>query len=458
MPSQKRHLTSGVSANAVKEAMFNKRTAIKTKKQYDSKIKTLIQYITQEGLSATALHEDGTLKLPIARGVLLDFFGCLCADGFQRDQLDGPEDVSEGSPDPYSISHIRGHRSAIVDLYTQANINLEETVSVEINNILDGYEKTINSCKLKGLMKITEGKNHLQYNGYSLLANKLFCSFPSTHRGGNWSHSLFAWPFLVLQWNLISRSESVETLMYTHIKWEGDCVTIEEQGHKGDQTGEKKFGKHVYANPYIPHICPVLALAVLIFTSGNRPEDGSRQRLFSGTNSKGRFGDILREMLKNLSEDEMVTLGCHPAQIGTHSTRKGCSTFLIGQVAGPNPCSVYLRMGHSLGKLKDAYIFEADGADQLCGRMASGLPFSDERFSTLPYHFDSSTLPWFTNAFWNSIVPGYNHYPLGFQSVIPFLLAALVYHEQYLKTTLRSNHPLLLSPVFTRNELLAQLR
>jgi hypothetical protein len=117
-----------------------------------------------------------------------------------------------------------------------------------------------------------------------------------------------------------------------------------------------------------------------------------------------------------------------------------------------------LRMGHSLGKLKDSYIFEADGADQLCGRMASGLPFSDERFSTLPYHFASYTSQYFTKDFWNSIVPGYDYYPLGFQTVIPYLLAALIYHKQYLKSTFPSYHPLLLSPVFTRNELLSQLR
>ena len=74
MPSQKRTLVSGASANVVKEAMFSKRTAVKTKKQYNSKIKTLVQYIRQEELSSTALDDDGTLKLPIARGILLDFF------------------------------------------------------------------------------------------------------------------------------------------------------------------------------------------------------------------------------------------------------------------------------------------------------------------------------------------------------------------------------------------------
>lgn len=61
----------------------------------------------------------------------------------------------------------------------------------------------------------------------------------------------------------MSRSESVDTLMMEHIDWDSDALTIEEQGHKGDQTGENKFAKHIYANPIQPHKCPVLALAVL---------------------------------------------------------------------------------------------------------------------------------------------------------------------------------------------------
>ncbi len=47
----------------------------------------------------------------------------------------------------------------------------------------------------------------------------------------------------------MSRAESVDSLMLKHIDWDCDALIIEEQGHKGDQTGENKFGKHVYANP-----------------------------------------------------------------------------------------------------------------------------------------------------------------------------------------------------------------
>jgi hypothetical protein len=75
----------------------------------------------------------------------------------------------------------------------------------------------------------------------------------------------FAWFFFVLTWNLMSRGDSVETIMLQHIDWSEDAMIIEEQGHKADQAGEHKFGKHIYATPTTPHTCPILSLAVMIF-------------------------------------------------------------------------------------------------------------------------------------------------------------------------------------------------
>jgi hypothetical protein len=39
------------------------------------------------------------------------------------------------------------------------------------------------------------------------------------------------------------------------------------------------------------------------------------------------------------------------SDVGTHSPRKGCGTYCLGQVTGPTPMAVTLRMGHSLGKI-----------------------------------------------------------------------------------------------------------
>ncbi|KAF1782452.1 hypothetical protein GQ600_15014 [Phytophthora cactorum] len=134
--------------------------------------------------------------------------------------------------------------------------------------------------------------------------------------------------------------------MLQHIEWVGDCLVIEEQGHKGDQTGAEKFGKNVYANPYELSQCPILAVGVHLFSCPERVV-GGKQQLFLGTDNKNRFGRILRRVIDDLSEEDTGVLSCSPTDIGTHSLRKGSSSYALGQVNGSTPVSVYLRMGQS---------------------------------------------------------------------------------------------------------------
>jgi hypothetical protein len=115
-------------------------------------------------------------------------------------------------------------------------------------------------------------------------------------------------------------------------------------------------------------------------------------------------------------------------------------------------------MGHSIGTVRDHYIFPSDGADQLCGRMVCGLPFNDEKFAVLPPHFVPPVLGLLTDEFWRTIVPGYENYPDAFKSIFPFLLASLIYHEDYLRGKLPTDHPIWTARVFTQNSLLPTLR
>lgn len=65
---------------------------------------------------------------------------------------------------------------------------------------------------------------------------------------------------------LVSRANSVGNVMLQHVDWKEDSMIITFPKHKGDQTGEGLSNdKHVYANPLMPEICPILALAVLVF-------------------------------------------------------------------------------------------------------------------------------------------------------------------------------------------------
>ena len=86
-------------------------------------------------------------------------------------------------------------------------------------------------------------------------------------------------------------------------------------------------------------------------------------------------------------------MGMLIVDLGTHSIRKGVSTFLSGI---PTAISIYLRAGWSLGNVQNRYILDGGGGDQLCGRAATGLDINDVSFASLPPHFDQATLSLFT--------------------------------------------------------------
>jgi len=123
-------------------------------------------------------------------------------------------------------------------------------------------------------MKIREGKSAITISGYQMIAEKFMKTKVDKNNvvgqrkvASGWSATLFSWAFFVLMWNLMSRSDSVDGLMLQHLEWQEDSLIIEEHGHKGDQTGADSYGKHIYANPFEPSICPILSLAVLILWS-----------------------------------------------------------------------------------------------------------------------------------------------------------------------------------------------
>ena len=81
----------------------------------------------------------------------------------------------------------------------------------------------------------------------------------------------------------------------------------------------------------------------------------------------------------------------------------------------------------------------------MVGRAVSGLPTTC--FSLLPPHFTREDLE-IISELWPQIHPDYGSFPCGFQKVFPFLLASLIYHQEFLKHSLPINHPIFLSGIF----------
>src|SRR5690349_10266066 len=109
-----------------------------------------------------------------------------------------------------------------------------------------------------------EGNMHFTFDQYERISKELSTSSPE-NTNEKWDGLLFGWCYFVLQWNLMARASNVAHLMFNHFSWEGDSMTITLPKTKGDPEGLKVFPKHVYANPFNPLVCPLLALAIHLF-------------------------------------------------------------------------------------------------------------------------------------------------------------------------------------------------
>lgn len=246
--------------------------------------------------------------------------------------------------------------------------------------------------------------------------------------------------FTVLAWNLFARSCSVADLRYTHLSLEGDSIVVDFSKTKSDQVGEKTTPKHIYANPYKPHICPFLALALHVFSTASvSPTQlgGGGQQGAASTNNNAHkvfpgapYDSYSKWLIDALTM--MTNLGYIATDFGTHSFRKGVVTFISGGfLGGPGVIAIFLRAGWSLGGVQDRYIHYQDGADQYLGRIVCGLNLNDsDEFCVLPPRFASEAAVGLD--IWEYILPGYQHYPASFQACLPVLLASILYHWSWL--------------------------
>jgi hypothetical protein len=430
MPTRRRRADLA-SASSAAEVLIAGRLAVSTVKRYAASMKVLQQFWSEH-------YPRSQLAPPLEMESIVNFFGWLIDTKYKEN--------------PPAFSTIRGYKSAVVYLYKEQGMTLQPDIDLQLESLLDGYKRRVADLKLSGRMPIFEGKLHLTFEGYRSLARALMKSTSA--------QMLFAWPYLLLQWNLIARAKSVAMLMMEHISWESDALLVTIPKHKGDQEGSNVFPRHLYANPSDPFICPVLSLAVLVFvrvlrfdpvgSSSSSQAALPNYRLFDGDNSETRFSDIFKKVITALPAAEAQHLGGSKKELGTHSVRKGAATYCTGMVNGPSPIAVFLRAGWGLGGVKDRYLFGGTGGDQLTGRVLSGLPYNDVSFASLPPHFDSVGG---TDVRWSAVFPLYTTLPDTIKRALPFLLASICHHETWLRSTLPADHQLFVSPLFTSGAL-----
>lgn len=115
------------------------------------------------------------------------------------------------------------------------------------------------------------------------------------------------------------------------------------------------------------------------------------------------------------------------------------ATYVLSFPGGPSSVAAYLRAGWSLGSTQQRYIHEGDGGDQLTGRVACGLPINNLDFTYLPPHFKPTFVV--PLEYWRTEFLNFDDFPESFRQTLPYLLASLVYHREWLQENLPPLHP-----------------
>ena len=173
-----RSFNSTDSGTVIKETFKGRKTKVTTKSNYRGKLEQIKAYFVKYHPEALV---DGEVVPPIQTEPLLDFFSYIFIGAHERSKLDGPDDIPEKEPDPYSSSLIKGYRSAVVYLYTEKLLKIDPELDGEINCMIEGYEKVINELKRRGLMKPGEGKSALKERQHPPVTNKITPRHAQSH-------------------------------------------------------------------------------------------------------------------------------------------------------------------------------------------------------------------------------------------------------------------------------------
>ncbi len=198
------------SALAVAESMISNRIRERTAKGYRNKLAMLGRWLAANG---QAVDDTSIPVLPLHPELTISFFGELVKPRVAVHPVFGkpkPKLLKNGGH--VSASTAGGFKSAIIWLYTERKQVIDTSLNKQMNLFISGYKKTVGDLKQDGTMSCFEGKRPLSFEGYKLLCSQFFRLAPGTSSEGNhrgdgatFAMGMFAWAFLVLQWNLIAR-------------------------------------------------------------------------------------------------------------------------------------------------------------------------------------------------------------------------------------------------------------
>ena len=355
------------------------------------------------------------------------------------------------------------HRSAIRALFTHYNQAVPAGWEDSTQAVFAGMKRREAKARQNGVLVAPNGKRH-RVGGKKPLTFQMYDTLSKT------MYQREARPFkilfVLLCWNLMARSSSIDNICLEHLDWTNDALTILFCHTKTNQTGQAKglHPRHVYANPFCPQICPILALGIYFLTNVARSDS---PKLFHSSREYDRVLGGLRKTIESVSDELMELVGMTAKEWALHSYRKGSASY-----ASNGPCAVHKSISDNRGGWTqagqgDVYYGYVPEGDQLIGRVLSGLPMSSPNFAILPPMFRGGILEETVMKALRLLFPTYMK-PAGEGEgaaqrgvparILSFCLASVVFHYEWLDKTLVNDHPLRTTPLFTDANLLNSLR
>lgn len=326
------------------------------------------------------------------------------------------------------------NRAALNHLYRIYSQSMPQQMTNTLKNDFLGLKRTTAAQSADDQAPIKAGKDPMPFSLFRFLGEFIMRSSSKK--------ATFAHTFMVLTWNLMCRAANTVRIHMSHLTWREDALAIYFSQMKNDQYGERpRDPRHIYANPLMPAICPILSLGIYLFCFPPGSED---TKLFPGGSQYNRFSKLFAELLSNDAADELRSRGMCQADIECHSLRKGAATFVTsGCTSGPSMAAVVLRAGWSLPGVQDTYLRYESAGDMFVGRTVSGLSLDSPSFATLPpyFHTDSPSIE-------TVLMECMPDLPDTLKLTARFFMASIVYHKSFLFETLPSGHQLFNCPLF----------
>lgn len=417
-----------LEANAVEAARA--RHAQRTKASYLSSLRTFLTFLQMHSIYSS---------LPeIQDSAVSDVYNFpLSTSNIRKDMV--LQFLQFRAEQGLSYESLSSYRAAIAFLWKARGEAMPDWMRSEVVNLISGHKKLRARRAGTGEASQISGKRPLGYSLYHALMEQFARGNAGVTKSCSQRMDRFSAVFGALSWNLMSRCDNTKQISFRHIRIERDALVIHFSHTKSDQDGDagSEEPKHVYANPDCPSVCSFLALANYFLTFSDRSDD---MMLFPGKEQGGRFHENVRKTLNNLYEPFKSTFAGPPDEYGTHSFRKGATSYLCTCVGGTiNVISAILRGGWTIAGAKEKYMHYNPEGDQVVGRAVSGLNLQSCGFVVLPPHFTFDAAdPAFLGALQTArqqLFPaliGRTVQVPSLQGVLDMCVAQILYHRDWL--------------------------